>query len=167
MINPHTRTDCHRDPAAKENLVSHAGLDADEIASLGILRCFISTFAEPQSQNWMKGFELAGTAFGAQKGPVIAALLLDLLQAIRRSRQSVFMFSNPNCAGCARILTEHERRLISAINTHRRRRPQATHLQLMMLCEGNSTETALETLDQLTSALGPLTGSGPLARGMI
>ncbi|WP_299970321.1 hypothetical protein [uncultured Roseobacter sp.] len=151
------RDGCHRNAARKEDLVENAGLDAREIACLGILRLFISTFAEPKSQNWMRALGQADDAFGIVEGPVIARRLILLLQAVRCSRRSVFMFSNPDCDGCARVLTEHERRLISAIQSFRLGRPEQAQLQLMMLCEGNSTRLALDRLADLMKVLDPRT----------
>ncbi|MEP2640413.1 hypothetical protein [Roseobacter sp.] len=158
--------DCHRDPAAKEHRVEEAGLDAVDIVCLDILRFFISTFAEPQSQNWMRGFARAAAAFGPTNGPVVAARLIALLQAVRRGRRSMFMYSNPDCPGCCKILTEHERRLICAINGQRHGRPQLARLQLMMLCEGNSTDAVLVQLDAFMTTLAecPLHHDGAVDR---
>ncbi|WP_299739392.1 hypothetical protein [uncultured Roseobacter sp.] len=153
MTIPPTRDDCHRNPAAKENLVENAGLSSSDIACLEILRFFISTFAAPRSQNWMRGYEHAEVTFGPTHGPIVASRLMAVLQAVRLSRRSIFTFSNPDCPGCARILTEHERRLVCAISVYRCGRPRPAGLQLMMLCEGNPTDAILQKLDDLVLAL--------------
>ncbi|MEM6759027.1 MAG: hypothetical protein AAF601_06065 [Pseudomonadota bacterium] len=144
---------CDRTLHPNESLVADAGFDEIELACLDISRLYFSTFAEPGGQSWMRAIDRAEYVFDHQSGASIASLVLKVIQAIRRSRRSSFQFSNPDCAGCARILTEHERRLIVAISAMRRGRAERAQVELMMLCEGNDTQAVMMWLTELKLAL--------------
>lgn len=144
---------CDRSPRRNEALLSQAGFDDIERACLDIARLFFSTFSNPHSQNWMRAIEFAEYAFDHKQGATVAALIMKVIQAIRCSRTSNFTFSNPDCPGCARILTEHERRLVIAIGATRRKRRERAQVEMMMLCEGNETEQVLVWLGELALAL--------------
>lgn len=144
---------CGRAPESKETLVADAGLDRLDAACLEIARCFFATFAAPESQNWICAFSIARGLFTLQDGANIALQLLKLLQAVRQSRVSVFQFNSANCSGCARWLTEHERRLMKAITELRRGHQERALLQMMLLCEGNDTNRVMIELKELVQIL--------------
>lgn len=153
MTRARTSAQCNRVAHVHDRLLSDTGFDIEERMCLDIARLFFSTFAAPQSQNWMRAFEYAEHVFDHGVGPTMAPLILKVIQSIRTSRTSVFTFSNPDCSGCARILTEHERRLMTAITSARYGRTERAHIEMMMLCEGNDTTVVMQWLSQLADAL--------------
>ena len=154
-------TRCTRSLSGSESLVVHAGLDACELGCLVVLRKFCQSFTPQGRDAWMNAFRLAEHVWGPSDGPVIACRLMHVLQAMRASRMSMFSFSSPDCASCCQILTEHERRLITAIRFVCEGRPKHAALQMMLLCEGNDTDDIMERLESLAGAL-----SGPVAAGV-
>lgn len=144
---------CTRKPTLKETTVERSGAEQCEIACIRIARYFFCNFSQPHSQSWSQAFSYAEEAFDYSNGPVIASLVSKVLQAVRRSRRSTFMYNNPSCENCARILTEHERRLLSALCEIRRGRLERADLELMLLCEGNDYSAATMWLRELALAL--------------
>jgi hypothetical protein len=147
------RPQCGRPQKPKDTLLTDAGFDQVETLCLTLARLFFVTFATPASQSWMRAFQEAEQALPDLDGRSIGFQVLDVLKAIRSSRRSVFMYSNPDCPGCQRIVTEHEFRLISALSALRRDQKQYAQMQLMLLCEGNPTGVALSRMAQLARAL--------------
>lgn len=148
-----TARGCARVARFKESYVRDEGYDLDERCCLEIVRWFCQSFGPDAQACWIEGFLAAEQVWGPTKGPVIAHHVMRVLQAMRISRKSMFLFSAPVCPGCARILTEHERRLIGAIRFARQGRPERAQLQMMLLCEGNATNDAMDELATLTCAM--------------
>ncbi|MEM1273619.1 MAG: hypothetical protein AAGF88_07375 [Pseudomonadota bacterium] len=128
------------------------GVDAIETHLLTIARHVFQSFSNPASQGWLTALQRAQLAFGNQ-GPDIFARLLDVLQSIRCARTSCFMFNAPTCAHCAQIATEHERRMLVAIASIRRDNVGRARAELMMLCEGASTQAVLAAIERLIAVL--------------
>lgn len=147
---------CHRTPDSKETIVADACLDTLEETCLEVVRHIFVTFAAPASQSWIRAFSIASDVFGTQEGANIALQLTKLLQAVRQSRTSVFQFNSADCSGCARLLTEHERRLMKAITEKRQGHQERAVLQMMLLCEGNSTDCVMTELTKLVQSLDRL-----------
>ncbi len=147
---------CTRTPSDKEQRIAQSGADKDEITCIQIARYYFNTFSNPLSQTWMKAFATAEEHFDYCNGPVIASLVARVLDAVRQSRRSCFMFNNPACSNCADILTEHERRLLTALSSLRRGGVERAELELMMLCEGNDTARIMMWLRELALALPQL-----------
>ena len=148
---------CFRVIQGKEIQRSKAGLDDDEDVLLTLARCYFETFAMPETQSWMRCFDLAACHFGADTGAVVSQRLLFALQAMRCSRRSVFGFNAPHCKGCSKIMTEHERRLMTVIKSTRHKQFGTMRMELMMLCEGNDTALAETCFDSLCAALPTVT----------
>ncbi|MEP3844609.1 MAG: hypothetical protein ABJM43_04625 [Paracoccaceae bacterium] len=166
MKTSHDSSFCDRVPNGHEQLLADTSFDGAERQCLDIARLFFNTFALPSQQHWIRAFAFAELVFDYESGARLATLILKVLQSIRISRKSVFTFSNPDCPGCARILSEHERRLMIAISSVRRGRPEHARIELMMLCEGNDTTTVMEWLEELAQALPtPASESTPKAVG--
>ncbi|MBT8155186.1 hypothetical protein KMP13_15180 [Epibacterium ulvae] len=147
---------CSRSPNEKEQRMDQSGADRDEVTCIQIARYYFNTFSNPHSQTWMRAFSTAEEHFDYSNGPVIASLVARVLDAVRQSRRSCFMFNNPACANCADILTEHERRLLTALSSLRRGGVERAELELMMLCEGNDTARVMMWLRELALALPQL-----------
>lgn len=144
---------CRRGLGPKECTAANVRADDAEIATLQIARYFLIAFTSPQSQAWMKAIDAGETLFDLRNGPVIASLTCKVLQAIRRARRSGFAFNTPDCPGCSSILTEHERRMITALIALREQRLERAELELMMLCEGNDTAAVALWMRELALAL--------------
>ncbi|MEP3329760.1 hypothetical protein [Sedimentitalea sp.] len=144
-------TRCLRQLSDKESLVIHADFHPDELSSLIVIRRFCQSFASNGNDAWICGFAAAEEIWGEDEGAKIAHRLMHVLQAMRASRTSVFSFSSPTCPICSQVLTEHERRLITAIRYARQSQPERAGLQLLMLCEGNPTERVMDQLRKLST----------------
>ncbi|AXI46743.1 hypothetical protein C1J03_12355 [Sulfitobacter sp. SK012] len=153
MIPTDHNTRCHRVPSPKETLCKSAGFDNHEHILLTAARLYFQSFAEPHSQSWMQALSLTQVHFGQFDGPIIAIRLLTALQAMRCTRRSIFGFNAPQCATCSKVLTEHERRFMTAIQSVRRGQNSVAQLEIMLLCEGNETEHVLAAFIDLSCVL--------------
>lgn len=144
---------CNRVLQSKEIMRCDADLDTIESHLLTIARFYFQSFAVPESHSWIGALEQSEAAFGDIKGPLVGTRLLCALMAVRQARQSVYCFNSPTCPDCAAIVTEHERRFMTAIQAMRAGRKGQAKTELMMLCEGNETNPSLEALTRLVSVL--------------
>jgi len=149
---PENRDDCGRQPGPKECALSSLGLDPIETQILDITRHVFQSYAAPNTQAWLNGLAYARRAFG-YSGPQAFALVVDVLQAVRTSRTSCFIFNSPTCPCCAGVVTEHERRLILAFAAIRRGEVGRVRTELMMLCEGAPTGAVIRALIALSGHL--------------
>ena len=146
---------CSRQLESKEIPRSCAGLDHDEDILLTLLRFFLESFAFPQSQSWVRSIDCAAHYFGADKGAIITQRLLYALDALRSSRRSDFRFNAPSCSACSAIITEDERRFMTAVIKARRGIKGPLAAELMLLCEGNDITLVMECVVDLCDALPP------------
>ena len=94
--------------------------------------------------------------FGIEGGARVGVRLLLALQEMRFARRSVFLFNAPECLGCSKYLSEHERRLITSIAALRRGRFGLAQAEMMMLCEGHDTSATLSAFSELAILLPQL-----------
>lgn len=146
-------TGCNRPPNPKEMLISDTAFDGSELACLKVARHYFLSFAVPETQAWMCAPSEAEGIAPNLSGPDMACLVMNLLNAIRRSRVSFFTYANPQCPGCSRIITEHENRMISALAALRLGQRQRAQTQMMLLCEGNATDIVMFHLEEMAHAL--------------
>ena len=144
---------CCRAPVSKEILRYNVGLDHDEDMLLTLARFYFESFAVPDTHSWMRGIDEAALHFGDDKGAIVAQRLLFALQSMRFARRSVFNFNSPTCEECSSIVTEHERRLMAAIQGVRLGWQSIVKTELMMLCEGNDTAIVEQSFVKLAAAL--------------
>ena len=147
---------CCRAPVSKEILRYNVGLDHDEDMLLTLARFYFESFAVPDTHSWMRGIDEAALHFGDDKGAIVAQRLLFALQSMRFARRSVFNFNSPTCEECSSIVTEHERRLMAAIQGVRLGWQSIVKTELMMLCEGNDTAIVEQSFVKLAAALPAL-----------
>ena len=140
---------CNRRPSKKDTYVNSAGLDHTEVAVLEIARFYLQTFAIEHSQSWILGLKASEKHFGIEGGARVGVRFLLALQEMRFARRSVFSFNAPQCAGCSKYLSEHERRLIMSIAALRRGRFGLAQAEMMMLCEGQDTSATLTAFSEL------------------
>ena len=153
MSRTHARSCCGRSPEPKEMLLAEADFDDVEKSILAIARYFFQSFAAPQSQGWMAALDLAEATFGDPDGPLIATRLLTTMRAMRYARRSLFSFNCQSCETCAAILTEQERRLITALSAVRNGQIGRAQTELLMLCEGNDITQVIAAMTRLSIAL--------------
>lgn len=127
-------------------------LPADQMV-LQIARLYMQSVAQPASMAWMAALTGATEAFTIAHGPQIAVRTLEALQSVRMSRRSMFQFNSPTCPCCSQIVTEHERRFMAALRCARSGEPGHAKLELMMLCEGNDTDPALDAMERLNTQI--------------
>lgn len=144
---------CGRQPDPKDCHLAELRLTPEEQIALTLARLFFQSFAGTRPNGWVTAMAEAEARFGDRDGPIVAARLLAALQAIRRSRRSVFMFNSPACPGCSAIATEHERRMMRALSALRRGKATAAYAEIVMLCEGQGADRVLSTLSALGRAL--------------
>ncbi|MEM8871610.1 MAG: hypothetical protein AAF848_02100 [Pseudomonadota bacterium] len=148
---------CCHPPAGDQLPVHEAGLDLFEVAVLDIMRFYFLSFADPASQGWLRAMHTATTHFKAEAAPIIAFQILAMVQAMRCSRASVFIFSSPVCPECSAMLSDEERHMMAAIHCIRCGRPNEARTHAMLLCQGNPTETFLMAVDALCAGAPHLT----------
>ena len=144
---------CSRHPGQKEIYVNSAGLDQIEFALLEIARFYLQTYAVAASHSWILGLKAAEKHFGIEVGARVGVRLLLALQEMRFARRSVFSFNSPQCVGCSKYLSEHERRLMTSISALRSGRLGLAQAEMMMLCEGYDTSAALSAFTELAEML--------------
>lgn len=144
---------CGARPDPKGGHVRDLGLAREEEIVLAVARLFFLSFAAPGSEAWIAAMAAAAQGLGPRDGAIVAARLLDVIQAIRRSRRSVFLFNATRCPDCSALATEHERRLLRALCAVRRGEGTVARAEIMMLCEGNPAEAVLGALSALGRAL--------------
>lgn len=124
---------CGRWPGPDEVTVDRLGLDATEKAALAVMRHLFATFACPGAHGWLRALGLAETVVPDRPGD-FALALVHVVQAMRWARRSPFLFTNPDCPGCAPRLTEPERHRMNALMAVRRGTAGA-RVSTMLLCE--------------------------------
>lgn len=164
---PTARTACGR-PIDVDAAFSAENLDDTEQTALHIMRCFFVSLAQPESQGWRSAFTYGTACFGRDRGARIAHALMDMVEAMSHSRRSVFSFSNPRCACCARWLTEPEERLMRLLRATRWGDGPEVQTQALILCEGNPTArlvccavVAARELDSIAAPMSPARGPRP------
>lgn len=154
-----TRYNCGRAIAFEEAANLEPGLDDTELAALDIMRFFFVSYAEPESQGWRVAFSYATSAFGRDRGARIAYALMETVEAMSRSRRSMFCFSNPRCPKCRLRLTEPEQRLMRILRASRRGDGAASQTQALILCEGNPTARFIASATLAARELDRIGGS--------
>ncbi len=124
-------------------------LDPRMLCTLTVARYFFQSFAVPQLEGWTRALSGAEHLLGRDAAPGFACAVLRVVQAMRRSRKSVFHFSNPDCSNCAARLSGHERLLLNALRATLEDRPDNAEGHAMLLCEGNDTSEFLEEVEAL------------------
>jgi hypothetical protein len=125
--------------------LSDTGFDAFEIGLLAVLRRFCTSFCTPQSQAWMGAYGIATELWGISDGPRAAQCLLAVVEAMRRSRPTTFVFSNPACQVCHERITPNERLFMQVVHAARRGNLGQARISAMMLCEGADTQAVVQS----------------------
>lgn len=132
----------HSDPSTTYDL-AEAGLDTFECDLLTVMRHFCVSFAEPRSQGWTYGYGLATELWGISAGPKAAQAVFYVLDAMQRTRMSVFQYNNPACAVCSARLTGNERHMMRMLHAVRRGLNSEARIDAMLLVEGGDSSAML------------------------
>lgn len=148
-----TVAECGRKVSEKDSHLSEFDMSFSYLAILQITRLYIQSIANPSSLAWMQALADADQIFNSTYGPQIAARALNALQEVRMSRRSMFNFNSPTCPSCCEIVTEHERRFMTALDCVRAGAIGQAKIELIMLCEGNDVIPALDAMSRLNSLI--------------
>lgn len=132
----------HSDPATTYDL-AEAGFDVFESGLLTVLRHFCASFAQPQSHGWTQAFGVATEMWGISAGPKTAQAVFYVLDAMQRTRSSVFQYTNPNCSRCSTRLTGNERHMMRMLHAVRRGQNSDARIDAMLLVEGGDSSAIL------------------------
>lgn len=116
--------------------VANLGLDDLEQGVLAVLRHFLTSFSQPETQAWTTAFSIASERWGVAEGPRLAQGLLAVLQALMTCRDAGIRFSNPMCAGCRLRVTADEASFMTMLHCMRRDRTAEARAALADLTFG-------------------------------
>lgn len=119
---------------------------------LEIMRFFFVAYTDPQSNAWEMAFSRASNRFGPSRGPVIVAMILEMVQAMRCSRKSILHFSNPWCACCRDRISGSEKHIMETVRAFDRGDPVTARANALVLCEGHDTGPFLQAAKLLATA---------------
>lgn len=146
---------CGRTMDARDTAITDLGFDAIEITILAIARFYWQAFAVPESQSWLRALHLADERFGTHKGQEVGLGILWAVQAMRMSRRSCFQYNNPQCPGCAVIVSEHEQHFMAAFRGVRNGSIGKARTHALILCEGNDAAVMLARMGDLARVVHP------------
>lgn len=144
---------CGRRPGPKDCNVEDMGLTLSEIAVLRIARLYFMSFTGCGDTAWIGAGTEAQAEFGESRGSLVAARVLGMLTAIRTPRRTVFVYNAPTCAFCCTILTEHERRMMTALRAVRTGEIGRAQVEILMLCEGNGSDVVFDAVSALAEII--------------
>ena len=157
---------CGNHPPGKgECYVSDIKLDALELDCLALARTILLFMADPSSALRRVDVQDAAEVFGAENSNDIICAMTDLFGSIHLIRKSPFVFSNPHCLNCRKILTENERRIMLALAAMRRGRLSKVAAHVMLVCEGNPDVPVHQNLKRLARIL-PVPSAEPQHHGV-
>lgn len=139
------------DPQPGTAPLEDCGYSAEQVAVLEIMRFFFVAYSDPGRHAWETAFSHARKAFGETRGPVMAAKVLEMVQAMRYSRKSVFRFSNPYCECCRLRISNSERHMLDAVCALRRGDTVGARANALVLCEGFETDGFLDAARNLVA----------------
>ena len=147
---PQRQTTCGRRALnAGETPLADLAPDAFEVTLLAIMRHVFGSFANPAGHGWLRAAALAEYRLGQEQPGELFLGVIRVVQGIRCARRSPLVFSNPDCACCAAILTEPERHLMQALMAGRRGHPGIARTHAMLLCEGGDIEPLILAIGAL------------------
>lgn len=148
---------CGRILAQDDCHVADLHLTPVETRVLTAARHFFESFAHPAVHTLDDAILRAGSLFegdgGSSDGPRIVARILAMLEAIRCSRRSIFVFNPTGCPTCAAIASDQERRMMLSLIALGQGHRSRAWLQTMILCEGNDVDAVLWAMESLVQLL--------------
>lgn len=138
-------------PGPTETLLDAAGFDGFERHTLDVMRLIFADQSGTRPRHGAGPADVADRLFGADHGPVLLVAITALVQTMAIARSEPFRYSNPYCAGCARVLTRHEALLLRVLHLVRRGRTGAATIEALMLCDSRPVAALLEAADDLAA----------------
>jgi hypothetical protein len=99
---------------------------------------------------------IALEALGEEAGPHLFAAITAQVQAMRQARGAVFMYHDPLCPSCARVLTPDEEQLVLCLRACRTGREWDAGRHALILCEGEPPTRFLDATERLAALLPTL-----------
>ena len=122
-------------------------------ALLQILRLQIQSQIAPERHSWQRGLALAASVWGRIEGPQVFAALAEMLEQMGRSRRSMFRFSNPDCSGCAAMMTAHESLFLQIVTLIWQGQVEKAERSAFLLCEANDVSGLVQAGTRLALVL--------------
>jgi len=141
--------------------IGSLGYSADDHGILTIARYYFHSFADPAGQGWIGAVSASLQYFGDRQGPAVAVATLGVVQAMRRSRWSMFRFNSADCPRCAAHATAHEQQLMAVIRAIEQGRIAAAEAHVHLLCEGNDIRAVLRAMQTLVADMCGTTSDAP------
>ena len=117
--------------------VESLGLDATEQGLLAVVRHFLTSFAQPETQAWIMAYGTATERWGHSDGARLAQGVLAVLQAALRAREGQGLrFGDPLCPGCRGKATPDEAALMTMLHHMRRDETGQARIALADLTQG-------------------------------
>ena len=120
---------------------------------LQILRLQIQSQIQPERHGWQRGLGLAHALWGPVQGPQVFAAVAAMLEEMSAARRAMFRFSNPDCAGCAAMMTAHESLFLQCFTLMRAQAPDKAQRSAFLLCEANPCPGFLAAAERLAGLL--------------
>lgn len=131
---------------------------------LAIVRHFLTSFGDPETQSWQMAFATAAERWNDRDGPQTAMRILAVVQAMRRARPSPFRFGNPLCLTCRGWVTPEEADLMGLIQSMRRDRTDVARGHVAALTLGRIDPDLIRCALALAKTLGPVNTTEARAR---
>lgn len=150
--------DPHHTHPARATTLAQAGVPAETVAALKILRHTFQSFADPPSHGWVRAFETARACFPAAIASEIGVAALSVVHHLAHARQSGFVFCNPDCPECAPALADDEYQLVALIEALRTGDTARARTHALLLGEGADTTETVAAARELARLLAAATG---------
>lgn len=130
---------------------------------LQLCRWHFHAFTLPESQGWLNALRLAGSVVGPVRAGALCYDVVALVEALRRTRRSVFQFNPEACAGCRHWTTADERRLLGLLEAVERGQTGRAQTCAQLLSDGYLNPDLVDATRHVTSRHAAALPPRPLA----
>jgi hypothetical protein len=146
--------------SASNHTLTFTEFDGFERGLLPVMRHFILSFTEPESQAWHHAFSVATERWGRDQGLVLAHLVFKIIKATLHTRPLGLAFKDPLCVETRQELTCDEHALLRMLHYMRRDETPAARDALNDLTGGYPDAHLIHAGLTLASQF-PTNGVGP------
>lgn len=157
ISRPHNMPRC-RCPGITECLLSEAPFDQFESDTLAVIRQCCAAMSPECPPGQGDVFGTAARVFPRDKQMFLATALVGFVQTMALGRSDKFTYSNPACPGCAVVLTETERHLLSVLHHVRRGEMGRAVTYAAMLCDQSPAEPLIAAAVDVARLAPPARG---------
>lgn len=129
-------------------------LDLISKTHLPVLRHFLNTFADPETQAWRQGYKQAQVIWGEARGLAIADATQEFVAALLKSKRAAMSFHDPLDLLQSSKLTADEAAILSLLNFMRDDNAQSARITLLSLTAGRADPAVVQTGLRLALILG-------------